>query len=161
MQSFTEKCFNALMAGGATSQQTGLTANELAKKHGFPNKDTSTILGNLHRKELANRAYEQKVEGLRGAYRYWLVKGAGNKAVFHKQHGGRRRKVIVVERNIPEFEMQEVPQVERRLANTAAESLYNGGLYTMVIRGPNSFQMSTELPEGKLTKVIAAANGGQ
>jgi hypothetical protein len=148
MQSFTEKLFHALVASAATSEATGLTAAQLADKYGFPRKDTSTILGNIHRKKLANRSYQQTHEGLRGEYRYWLVKDAEKKAMFYAGHGprGQRRiRSMQVER--------EMEQINRNI---------NGGEnYVMTITGPHDFAMKMTVTPEKLSGVIGAANGGQ
>ena len=143
MQSFTEKLFRSLLQSKAVSQATGLTANELAENYSFDKKNTSTVLGNLHRKKLANRSLEQKVPGLRGEYRYWLVDGVEGKAVF-----GRRPS-----------------QSKRQQANRRAEDKKHtngsGESYMMVIKGPNEFSLMAKIAPEKLAVVIAAANGGK
>lgn len=142
MKSFTQQMYDALVRANAIDQTTGLTANEVAERTNKTDRRSrrmiSTILGNLARRKMANRALEGDPSDGRREYRYWLVKMNGQPKFrgAHTVHAS--DKDTVVEQN----------------GNPI-------GAYLMSIVGPHNFRMVTEIPSEKLTKVIAAANGGQ
>lgn len=149
MKSFTQKMYDALVSAHAISQSTGLTAVEVAERTGQTSRRDkrmiSTVLGNLARRKLANRALEGDPADGRREYRYWLVKMNG-----HPTFRGTTRPTSARIQSIQE------PEVHAPITNGNPV-----GAYLLSIIGPSNFRMVTEIPSEKLTSVIAAANGGK
>lgn len=150
MQSFTEKLFNAMELAGSFSQNSGLTAAQLADRFRLNRKNTSTVLGTLARRKLMNRSLEEITPGMRREYRYWLVRGKF--ARFNNMRGDQH------------VERAEAPAETVKHLGLLGQLMGSAGIgaegYVLCIRGPNDFNMVVTLKSDKLAGVIAAANGG-
>lgn len=134
--SYTQKVFGSLNEAKAMSQETSVTANQLAENYGFDKKVASTVLGSLHRSKLANRSLEVITPGERRQYKYWVM--PGTKALFRTLAAKRSHKP----------------------AKKQVRVAVNSEGYMLCITGPNQFSLTAEIPSEKLCRVIAATNGG-